>query len=926
MTSPIQGLREHGQSLWLDNMRRQLVTSGELAMLRDDGISGLTSNPTIFEKAVSGSTDYDHALLRLVGDGAQPEDILWELMLEDIQAAADVFRPVYEESGGADGFVSIEVSPQLAMETEGTVEAARTLFKRAARPNVMIKIPATRPGLPAIRQMLSEGANINVTLIFSTERYEEVVDSFQSGMEDLVTAGGDPSRVASVASFFVSRVDTKVDRLLEERIGAAATPAEREPLVRLLGKAGVANSKMAYDRWKHLHRGDRWERLENTGARAQRCLWASTSTKDPRYPDTMYVEELIGPETVNTVPPATLAAFREQGKVRRSLDENVPEARACLHELSGLGIDLRQVTAELETEGVALFANSFDGLLATIERRTAEIRAGRGARHWHSLGPLQRDVDEVVAVLDRESVPRRLWARDDTLWPPGTEPGRWMGWLCVGEKMLERVDRLQQLSDDARRDYTDVVLLGMGGSSLCPEVLRSTFGRLPGFPRLHVLDTTDPATVVRVREELDLRNTLVLVASKSGTTLETRSHLAYFWHQYKEAAIEKRQEHFAAITDPGTPLEELARESAYRWIFLNPADIGGRYSALSYFGLVPAALMGLDVRRLLTRAEDMASASDAAVPAARNPGVYLGGVLGALSRRGRNKVTLLPAPHVANFGLWLEQLLAESTGKQGRGLVPVEGEPLGRPEAYGQDRLFVRVRVSDESQREPNDERVSALSEAGHPVVTLNMRDRLDLGSEFLRWELATAVAGSLLGINPFDQPNVQESKDNTAQLLAEYRSTGKLPDGAGMSAVQAGPVVADLLRRALGDSYLAIMAYTTRTGVSDDAIRRIRTRIRDASRLATTAGYGPRFLHSTGQLHKGGPRGGLFIQVVQQDRQEVGIPGERYGFSTLKQAQALGDLHALQARNCPVVRIDLGPSPGAGWQALADALERALP
>jgi transaldolase/glucose-6-phosphate isomerase len=920
MTTPIQELRAQGQSLWLDNIRRQLVSSGELARLRDEGISGVTSNPTIFEKAVSGSTDYDEALVRLVGSGQTPDEILWELMLEDIRAAADVFRPVYDDTAGADGFVSIEVSPRLAKDTQGTIEMARDLFERAARPNVMVKIPGTREGLPAIRTMIGAGVNINVTLIFSTERYDEVVEAFTAGLEDLQRSGGDLSRVASVASFFVSRVDTKVDKLLEARLEAATTPAERERVNALFGKAGIANSKMAYEHWRQLHHGGRWEPLRADGARPQRCLWASTSTKDPRYPDTMYVEELIGPETVDTVPPATLAAFREHGEVRRSLDEDVPGARRQLRELAELGIDLRVVTAELEEEGVASFEKSFDSLLGAIEQEAADIKAGKGPRQWYSLGTLQPIVDEAVAKLQRDDAPRKVWSKDPSFWVPGTEPERWMGWLNVGEKMLEQVDKLEARAEEAR-EYSDVVLLGMGGSSLCPDVFRTTFGPIEGHPRLQVLDTTDPATILALREAIDLERTLFIAASKSGGTTETLSHLAYFWEEVRRAGIDKRERQFAAITDPGSGLERLASERDFRWIFLNPTDIGGRYSALSYFGLVPGALMGLDVRELLERTQEMAHSCDATVPVETNPGVWLGAVMGALANRGRNKLTLLMSPQVATFGFWLEQLLAESTGKQGRGIVPVEGEPVGRPEAYGDDRLFVHVRVNGEQ----DDPAVRALEQAGQPVVTLTLRDRLDLGGEFLRWELATSVAGSLLGIDPFDQPNVQESKDNTKRVLAEFASTGKLPAAHALPAAQAGAAVNELLKARRDGSYLALMAYATRTDASEAALRRARERVRDSTRLATTAGYGPRFLHSTGQLHKGGPPVGLFLQVVQRDAVDVEVPGEPYGFSILKQAQSLGDLQSLESRNYPVLRVDLGDEPEAGWQALTSSIDEAV-
>lgn len=919
-SNPIQELRRLGQSLWLDNIRRQLITSGELARLRDEGITGVTSNPTIFEKAVSGSTDYDEALVRLVGAGRRPDQILWDLMLEDICAAADVFRPVYEETGGADGYVSIEVSPTLAMDTRGTVAMARDLFRRAGRPNVMVKIPGTKPGLPAIREMLAEGVNINVTLIFAVARYDQVVEAFMSGLEDRRHRGEDLSRVASVASFFVSRVDTKVDRLLDARIEAARDPAERRRLQALLGKAGIANSKMAYQHFLAHHSGPRWEALKAAGARPQRCLWASTSTKDPRYPDTMYVEELIGPDTVNTIPPATLAAFREHGEVRRSLDEDVEGARRRLEELARIGIDLDQVTRELEVEGVDLFEKSYVTLLKTLENAVREIKAGRGPRLWHSLGPLQASVDPVVAELQRADAPRRVWSKDPSFWVAGTEPERWMGWLNVPEKMLEQVEALSKRAEEART-YSDLVLLGMGGSSLCSDVWRTVFGPVRGHPRLHVLDTTDPSTIGALRRRLDPADTLFVVASKSGSTVETMSHLAYFWQEVEAKGVARPGRNFAAITDPGTSLERLARERGFRWVFLNPPDIGGRYSALSYFGLVPAALMGLDVGELLERAQEMAHACDASVPVEKNPGIWLGAAMGALAKEGRDKLTLIMSRRVASFGYWLEQLLAESTGKSGRGIVPVEGEPLGRPEVYGEDRLFVHIKMAND----PENPGVGALQTAGRPVITLTLRDRFDLGAEMLRWELATAVAGAVMGINPFDQPNVQESKDNTERVLKSFQSSGRLPDADSVPANRAGPELVRVLERASQGAYFALMAYTARTPRSEECIRRVRERVRDSRRLATTAGYGPRFLHSTGQLHKGGPPKGLFLQVVQEDTQDLPIPGRPYTFSVLKRAQALGDLQSLQSRGLPVLRVDLGRNAAAGWRALAESVEGSI-
>jgi transaldolase/glucose-6-phosphate isomerase len=922
---PFQELKKVGQSLWLDNIRRQLISSGELARLRDEGLTGVTSNPTIFEKAVSGSTDYDEAMVQLVREKAKPADMLWSLMVEDIQAAADVFRPVYDKTGGKDGYVSIEVSPTLAKNTRGTIAMAEDLRDRTRRPNVMVKIPATKEGLPAIEDQIAKGHNINITLIFAVDRYDEVVEAYLSGLEKFKSKGGDLSKVASVASFFVSRVDTKVDKLLSEKIQGIADPAEKRELERLYGKAAIANSKVAYEHFKDLFSGARWDKLRKAGARTQRPLWASTSTKDPRYPDTYYVEELIGPDTVDTVPPATLAAFREHGEVRRSLDENVDLAKRQLKQLAEIGIDLGQVTQELETEGVESFTKSFDSLRDALAKASKEIKAGNGPRQWHSLGQLQPAVDAQVAKLQKDEAPRRLWARDATLW--SADPARRneildrLGWLNVAGKMLERASEFRELAK-AGKTYSDVVLLGMGGSSLGPDVLRNTFGPVKGYPRLHVLDTTDPATILSTRRKIQVGKTLFIVASKSGETTETLSHFAYFWDQVQKSGKGgKAGRQFAAVTDPGTSLEKLAKDHDFRWVFQNPPDIGGRYSVLSYFGLVPGAFMGVNVAELLERATEMASSCADSVPADSNPGVWLGAVMGRLANMGRNKLTLIASPKVATFGYWVEQLLAESTGKEGKGIVPVEGEPMGRPPVYGADRLFVYIRMDTDA---PN-RAVTALAKAGHPVVTLTLRDKLDLGGEFLRWEIGTSIAGSVLAIDPFDQPNVQESKDNTKRVLATFKSKGKLPPAESTPASKARAGLKGLLAKARPGAYFAIMAYTARTATSEAAISAIRTAVRDNTKIATTAGYGPRFLHSTGQLHKGGPKTGLFLQVVQQDTQDVPIPGQPFSFSILKQAQSLGDLQSLSSRRLPVLRVTLGKDPAAGWKALVAAVRGAV-
>lgn len=552
---------------------------------------------------------------------------------------------------------------------------------------------------------------------------------------------------------------------------------------------------------------------------------------------------------------------------------------------------------------------------------------------------LQEQVQAAWRRLDSEQVARRIWERDASLWKSDPavqqEIRERLGWLTVAGAMQERLTEIESLVEAVRRDgYQYAVLLGMGGSSLCPEVLRLTFGVAPGYLDLFVLDTTDPDTIRAVEERIDLNKTLFIVASKSGETIETLSHFRYFWQRVSELGGHGGA-HFIAITDPGTALERLAHDHHFRHVFANPPDIGGRYSALSFFGLVPGALIGLDLKRLLERAQAAMTRCGAGRPAADNPGLRLGAILGALGTHGRDKVTFVLSPAIASYGYWVEQLIAESTGKEGRGLLPVEGEALGAPDVYGHDRLFVYLRLEGDDNA-ALDEGVQRLRAAGQPLVRFQLTDRYELGAQFFIWELATAVAGIFLQINAFDQPNVQESKDNTARLLERFRREGKLPElepvvseGAlriyGRRMGEGEESLDNYLRAFLGQvrpgDYIALMAYVQRSEVNERALQALRLRLRDRYRVATTLGYGPRFLHSTGQLHKGGPNNGVFLQITGDIQQDIAIPGEPYTFGTLKEAQALGDLFALSAHQRRNIRIAIGGDLAAGLQALAQRL-----
>ncbi len=928
--NPLIELQKLGQSIWYDNIRRGLLTSGELKKMIDAGeIVGVTSNPAIFEKAIAGSTDYDEAMTaRLTEDPhAGPESLYERLVIEDIQTTADLLAPVYEKTDGVDGYVSVEVSPRLAHDTDGTIAEARRFFAAINRPNVMVKVPATPEGLPAITALIGKGINVNVTLMFSLQDFLDVSEAYLAGLEKLANSGGDLRRIASVASFFVSRVDTAVDKLLPDD-----SP--------LRGKIAIANAKTAYMRFKETYKGKRFVALKNRGARVQRLLWASTGVKNPHYRDVMYVEELIGPDTVSTVPPATLDAFRDHGQPRFSLTEKVDEAAKQLASLKDLGIDLGAVTQRVKDEGVDLFERPFDSLMETLARKQKCILAGEVSKHRFSLGRYADPVDARQKSWSEANMTHRIWRKDGTIWVPDPEKATLtpdlinrLGWLTIPEVMYDYLDALTDFTDEIKKEgFTDVVLLGMGGSSLAPEVFMTTFGNAPGSPPLNVLDSTHPASVQHVADSVDLGETLFLVSSKSGGTTETLSFFKFFYNAVS-AVKDDPGRNFVVITDPGSPLETLAAEKKLRHVFSSPPDVGGRYSALTYFGLVPAALIGMDLHKLLDRAITMAHASYYCVPVAENPGLALGAAMGELALAGRDKVTFFASPTIAAFGVWVEQLIAESTGKNGKGILPVADEKLGAPGDYGDDRFFVYLRMEGD-ENEALDKGIEALEVAGHPVVRIALDEREDLGGEFFRWEMATAAAGAVLGINPFDQPNVEAAKGKARELLKVFAEKESLPadtpilvegdsevfGGTGRSAGSTKEIFADFVKLLRPGDYVALMAYIPRTGETDAALNSIRLALRDKLKVATTIGYGPRFLHSTGQLHKGDGNKGLFIQITHGPERDIAIPGEPYSFGTLIASQALGDYQALAERGRRLMRFHIKGDVTVGLKKLRDS------
>ncbi|MBV8206697.1 MAG: bifunctional transaldolase/phosoglucose isomerase [Acidobacteria bacterium] len=951
--NPLLQAGELGQSIWLDYIRRSLITSGELQrLITQDGLCGLTSNPSIFEKAIAGSTDYQDILSELNRQALTPAGKFERIAIRDIRDAAGVMAGVYRETGGRDGYVSMEVSPLLARDTEGTVAEARRLWSAVDRPNLMIKVPGTAEGVPAIEQLISEGINVNVTLLFAQQAYAEVAEAFIRGLEKRAAAGGDISRLASVASFFVSRIDTSADKLLEAKIKAAADAAEQRRLSALQGQVAIANAKQAYRHYEQLCASERWQRLAARGAMPQRLLWASTGTKNPKYSDVLYLEALIGPETVNTVPPATLDAFRDHGHAALTLTSNVEEAGEVLGALAEAGISLDGITADLLEDGIRLFADAYEQLLNAIAK-TATPAAPQPRINAIRYTLAERERKSVDAALDdwqandqnNNNKVARLWKRDPSLWTNRDEAS-WMGWLGITEQQKGHLPALAQALESLRKEsFAHVLLLGMGGSSLCPEVTALTFRPQPGFPRLHILDSTDPAQIRAVESAIDLARTLFIVASKSGSTLEPNIFYQYFFDRVSRATGRgKAASRFVAITDPGSKMQQAAEAAGFKHVFFGEPSIGGRYSALSNFGLVPMALAGVDMVRFLDRTEEMVQACAATVAARENPGVVLGAVLGSLANLGRDKVTLFASPAIFDIGAWLEQLLAESTGKQGKGLIPVDREAIADAAQYGSDRIFVYLRLDSNPDAE-QDARIAALEQAGHPVVRIELADIYDLGQEYFRWEIATAVAGSIIGINPFDQPDVEASKVATRALTAEYERAGSLPaespvfageglqlftDAGNWNALKSAPqslegiLRAHLARLHAGD-YCALLAYIAMNPEHEAILQRIRHRIRQARGNATCVGFGPRFLHSTGQAYKGGPNSGVFLQITCDDAQDIAVPGQSYTFGVVKAAQARGDFSVLAGRGRRALRVHLGRDVKQGLEALEAAVARAL-
>lgn len=915
----LQDLHQLGQSTWLNYLRGNFIRSGELAERIRLGIQGVTANAQVYERAITGSTDYDDGIKRAMAAGKPARLIHESLMVEDIQRAADVLHPVFEASQRRDGFVSFEMDPALLGDPRTAVAGVRHFSHLIDRYNVMVEIPATPAGIETIRALVADGVSINATHLFSIADYERVAEAYIAGLTEYL-ASHSVWRITptAVASFSLSPIDGRVDAMLEN--------AGRSDLV---GKTAISLAKVLYARFQQLFGTPEWEKLSK-GAPPLRPKWTRVTPRDFLNPETYYVNQLIGPDTVITFSPVVLNAFLREGRASESLTAGLDQARQHLAELEALGVSVESIAAELQRSHLSGSDRRFQSLVGAVIRKRDELD-----RAWQPfsarLGDLAPKVDEGLQMLCHHQIVCRVWAHDHTVWKPKpTEIANRLGWLHIVDTMADAVDRLTAFADNLIEEgYTHALLLGMGGSSLAPELFQKTFGRPSrptNMPFSHldvvVVDTTDADAIREAEAAVDLDRTVVIVSTKSGGTVETLSAFKYFYNRLAALlGTEQAGRRFIGITDPGSKIVDLAARYRFRELFINDPNIGGRYSALSYFGLVPAALVGVDIAELLERAAVMAANASLCHCDAigDNLAARMGTIIGRLAEAGRDKLTFISSPALASFGDWVEQLIAESLGKEGKGVLPVVNEPQAPLETYGADRLFVHLRLESDKH---HDVFFNSLTEAGHPAITLRLKDTYDIGGQFFLWEMATAVAGHFMGINPFDQPNVEDAKVKARAVVAEYTAKGSLPTGE--TSPLSPAALREFLDQARPGDYVTLQAYTQTTPAIDAALQGLRQAIHLRTGLATTAGYGPRFLHSTGQLHKGDRGNGLFIQFVSDAMEDLAIPDEAgaeassMSFNVLKKAQALGDAQALRDERRRVIAFDVGTDAATAIAELA--------
>ena len=906
----INNLIKIKQSLWLDHISRDMLFSNKLIeIVKNYNVSGLTSNPTIFEEALTSSNIYDESLRMLyLKNITDPNELAYSLMIEDIQRTCDIFKEIYNQTKGNDGYVSIEINPNTNKKDEILKEAIN-LWNKIGRENLMIKIPANEDGIDAMYELIKKGINVNMTLIFSPHIYRKVAEKFIEAIKWRNENNLD-TNVFSVASFFVSRIDTYIDRKLDEL--ALIKTDEKEKILSLKGKTAISISLVVYSIYKEI--SERFKEFENKGFKMQKLLWASTSTKNSSYKDTLYADELCFDNTINTLPLKTLFSFLEHGNINLTpAEERIKNANKHIENIKELNISLEKMYDELFIEGMKKFEQSYKNLINRIESKIYNISETKKVASIYNC-----EIDSYKTELDNINFITQLFNKNPKLWKKEKEHIKIiknsLGWVDVPIYIKSKIKEINDFRDEIiKNGFRYCVILGMGGSSLACEVIRSLFEKKSKI-KTFILDTTNPDWIGDVINSIDIRKTLFIFASKSGTTVEPNSQFKLFYNLLKKKT-KNPSANLIAITDKDTPLHELAQKYKFRKIFINPSDIGGRFSALSYFGMIPASLMGVDIEKFLETAlktlKKIKEEKD-------NCATMLGCFISANYLSGKDKLTLFLPKGCERFGLWIEQLIAESSGKEGKGIVPVIENDIRNPQDYMKDRMFVSI--EHRGFILPNYyEKLNLLISNKHPVFRIYIDDIYDIASMFYIWEIATAIIGYFMKVNPFDQPDVVMTKEITKKILKKANSIklkpfAKLMDvdiylsnidiTSDLKIKRYEDIIWDILKEANENIYYSIMAFLNETPKNDKILTDLANIITEITSCATIKSYGPRYLHSTGQLFKGGNNNGIYIILTNKSKKDIKISGEDYTFEQLCNAQAKADFIALAQKNRKVVML----------------------
>lgn len=901
---------EIGQSIWIDTISREMLLNNSLKnMIEKLGVTGLTSNPTIFEQAIINSKSYDESIKMAVKKTNSVEEICYFLMIEDIQRACDILAEIYKKTQGTDGYASIEIPPDIDKKQD-IINWATDLYSKISRPNVMIKIPATKEGIEAMEELVKSGINVNMTLIFSPETYEEIAKAYLRAVEFRAQNNMDPD-VFSVASFFVSRIDSVVDKKLEELASNTKEIETKSFILSLRGKAAISTAIAAYEKYLKFFFTDNFKNLSEKGFRPQKILWASTSTKNPSYKDTLYADELCLSNSINTLPTQTLYSFLEHGAINKNpIGKRIEESNYLISNLKKLEIDLNDIFSELLRDGILKFKISYKNIIEKLEIKLKELSTQTDTL----IQIFNLDISAYQKELKEKKFIERLYSKDATLWKEEKEHVKIiknsLGWLDVVKTMEKNLTEIEEFTNKILKEkkYKYCVLMGMGGSSLAPEVLRSLFEK-NSYLKTYVLDSTNPDWIGDVEKNISLKETLFIFSSKSGGTVEPNTQFKYFYSKIKKLS-KKPGEHFIAITDSGTSLEALAKKNSFRKIFINPSDIGGRFSALSYFGLVPASLFGSDIKKLISKGNHAYEQTKSGDPTP----LALGSFMGLNHNTGRDKLTVILPQKLKRFGLWIEQLIAESTGKEGKGILPVIETEIKEKEYYDKDRMFVVIQFKNFISEEIESKTNSLISQ-GAPVLKMYIKEPHDIAEQFYFWEIATAVCGYFMKINPFDQPDVASTKELTKKILEKGNISLK-PDYSisGIDIYKANieieklQTIDDLIWTILNEKeeafYYSICAYLNETEKNDKILSRFSYLLTKATQNASISSYGPRYLHSTGQLFKGGSNKGIFLILTSKSKKDIKILGENYSFEKLCLSQAKGDFLALKEKGRKVIMI----------------------